>query len=70
MPRILRAKASGTGIGGPGDRSIPVAGKINQTGSPRSGSIRDADQLRAFAAIRARMRSAMSRSTIGSRGRL
>lgn len=67
--RILRARAAGTGYGGPGNPK-DVAGTINQAGSPRSGSAEDAMQLRAFAAIRARVQALRSRETIGSKGRL
>lgn len=67
--RVLRARPAGTGSGGTGN-SKAVAGTINQLGSPRSGSVKDADQLRAFAAIRARVRSTFAGSTIGSKGRL
>lgn len=67
--RILRARAAGSGYGGPGNPK-DVAGTINQAGSPRSGSAIDATQLRAFAVIRNRLRSGRNRETIGSKGRL
>lgn len=66
MPRILRARAAG----GKAYNPTPTAGRINSAGAPRSGSVRDADNLRAFAAIRDRVRSTLARTTIGSRGRL
>jgi hypothetical protein len=67
--RILRARNAGTGYGGTGNPT-QVAGTINSAGATRSGSVRDADQLRAFAAIRDRVRSTLGRTTIGSKGRL
>lgn len=63
MTRILRARTAGR-------QPKSVAGKINSTGAPRSGSAKDAEQLRAFAAIRARLQALRSRETIGSKGRL
>jgi hypothetical protein len=66
MPRILRARAAG----GKAYNPTQVAGRINSAGAPRSGSFRDATTLRAFAAIRARMRSTRDNETIGSKGRL
>lgn len=71
MTRILKARNAGTGSAGPG-RTQPttVAGKVNSVGAPRAGSFRDATALRAFAAVRSRVRSTMNRTTIGSKGRL
>lgn len=68
--RILRARPFGTGVGGPGDRPVQIAGKINSAGAPRSGSAKDATTLLAFARIRAGVRSTLGRTTIGSKGRL
>lgn len=66
MTRILRARAAG---GAPYNPKS-VAGTINSLGTPREGSVRDAQQLLAFARTRARIQRTMSRLTIGSQGRL
>lgn len=64
--RILRARNAGTGSGGAGNpKSAPGA-----TANVKEGSFRDPLQLREFAALRQKARAAISRTSIGSRGRL
>ena len=66
MVKILRARQAGTGSGGTGNPKA-VPGVVSNT---KEGAARDPQQLRAFASLRERAYGAISRSSIGSKGRL
>jgi len=66
MVKILRARQAGTGSGGTGNPKA-VPGVVSNT---KEGVARDPEQLRATASLRDKAYRAISRSGIGSKGRL